>query len=72
MREWDYLHSPPGTAHVMIGAGDRPSPGTLRGADRLWPAMGCGAERHGDRDLGVDLLAGGRGRPRVGAPATAR
>ncbi len=24
MRQWDYLHSPPGTAHATIGAGDRP------------------------------------------------
>lgn len=24
MRQWDYLHSPPGTAHVLIGAGDGP------------------------------------------------
>jgi len=24
MREWDYFHSPPGTAHVTIGAGDEP------------------------------------------------
>jgi uncharacterized cupin superfamily protein len=24
MRQWDYLHSPPGTAHITIGAGDEP------------------------------------------------
>lgn len=24
MRQWDYLHSPPGTAHVLVGGGDRP------------------------------------------------
>jgi uncharacterized cupin superfamily protein len=24
MRAWDYLHCPPGTAHITIGAGDRP------------------------------------------------
>ena len=24
MRQWDYLHSPPGTAHITIGAGDAP------------------------------------------------
>jgi quercetin dioxygenase-like cupin family protein len=24
MRHWDYLHSPPGTAHVIVGAGDGP------------------------------------------------
>jgi mannose-6-phosphate isomerase-like protein (cupin superfamily) len=24
MRQWDYLHSPPGTAHITVGAGDAP------------------------------------------------
>jgi uncharacterized cupin superfamily protein len=24
MRRWDYLHCPPGTAHITIGAGDEP------------------------------------------------
>jgi uncharacterized cupin superfamily protein len=24
MRQWDYLHSPPGTNHIMVGAGDGP------------------------------------------------
>jgi quercetin dioxygenase-like cupin family protein len=24
MRPWDYLHSPPGTAHITVGAGDGP------------------------------------------------
>jgi uncharacterized cupin superfamily protein len=24
MRKWDFLHCPPGTAHVLIGAGDGP------------------------------------------------
>ena len=24
MRQWDYLHSPPGTAHLTVGAGDAP------------------------------------------------
>jgi uncharacterized cupin superfamily protein len=23
LRQWDYFHCPPGTAHIMIGAGDR-------------------------------------------------
>ena len=25
LRQWDFLHCPPGTAHVLIGAGDGPS-----------------------------------------------
>ena len=24
LRQWDYLHCPPGTAHAMVGAGDGP------------------------------------------------
>ncbi len=24
MRRWDYLHSPPGTAHITVGSGDEP------------------------------------------------
>jgi mannose-6-phosphate isomerase-like protein (cupin superfamily) len=24
MRRWDYLHSPPGTEHITVGAGDEP------------------------------------------------
>ena len=24
MKQWDYLHCPPGTAHITIGAGDGP------------------------------------------------
>src|SRR5688500_12579445 len=24
MRQWDYLHCPPGTAHITVGAGDGP------------------------------------------------
>jgi hypothetical protein len=24
MRQWDYLHSPPGTAHITVGAGTGP------------------------------------------------
>lgn len=24
MRQWDYLHSPPGTAHITVGAGSAP------------------------------------------------
>lgn len=24
MRQWDYFHSPPGTAHITVGAGDGP------------------------------------------------
>jgi len=36
LRQWDYLHCPPGTAHVLVG-GDRPSCAVLAiGAPRTW------------------------------------
>ena len=25
MRQWDYLHCPPGTHHITVGAGDGPA-----------------------------------------------
>jgi uncharacterized cupin superfamily protein len=25
LRKWEYLHTPPGTAHVIVGAGDGPA-----------------------------------------------
>lgn len=41
LRPWDLVHCPPGTKHVIVGAGDGPSVvvavGT-RGADRDWGA----------------------------------
>jgi uncharacterized cupin superfamily protein len=66
MRQWDYLHSPPGTAHVMIGAGNRPcvllmfgSPDPRRKIE--WIANEVAA-RHGasvERTTGVDREAYG-------------
>jgi len=34
LRRWDYLHSPPGTTHVLVGAGDRPCAILMIGAPR--------------------------------------
>jgi uncharacterized cupin superfamily protein len=37
MRQWDYLHSPPGTDHITIGAGDEPCAILMTGArTREW------------------------------------
>ncbi|MGZ4181279.1 MAG: cupin domain-containing protein [Solirubrobacteraceae bacterium] len=61
MRQWDYMHSPPGTAHVMIGAGDGPcvlvmfgSPDPRRKvewiADETAARHGASVERTTERD----------------------
>jgi uncharacterized cupin superfamily protein len=34
MRQWDYLHCPPGTLHITIGAGDGPCALLMIGAPR--------------------------------------
>ena len=51
MRRWDYLHSPPGTRHITIGAGEEPCAilmvGTRKEPDEvLYPASEV-AGRHG-------------------------
>jgi quercetin dioxygenase-like cupin family protein len=61
MRRWDYLHSPPRTAHVIVGAGDDPcvllmfgSPDPRRAvewiADETAAKHGASAERTTGRD----------------------
>jgi uncharacterized cupin superfamily protein len=52
LRPWDFFHCPPGTNHVVVGAGDGPSVLVsvgLRGADEDWGAYTVGetASRHG-------------------------
>lgn len=32
LRQWDYFHCPPGTAHITIGAGEEPCPILMVGA----------------------------------------
>ena len=32
LRQWDFFHCPPGTAHIMIGAGEEPCPILMVGA----------------------------------------
>jgi uncharacterized cupin superfamily protein len=34
LRQWDYFHCPPGTPHVLVGAGDGPCTVLLVGAPR--------------------------------------
>jgi hypothetical protein len=66
MRQWDYLHSPPGTAHVTVGAGTGPcvlvmfgSPDARRNVE--WIADETAA-KHGasvERTTGIDKEAYG-------------
>jgi len=53
LRRWDYFHCPPGTRHVLVGAGEEPCVVLMVGAPRsaslseiLYP-RDPGAERHG-------------------------
>jgi uncharacterized cupin superfamily protein len=53
LRQWDYLHCPPGTRHVLVGAGDQPCTVLMVGAPRsaslsemLYPRDSVAA-RHG-------------------------
>jgi uncharacterized cupin superfamily protein len=34
LRQWDYFHCPPGTRHVLVGAGDAPCTVLMVGAPR--------------------------------------
>jgi uncharacterized cupin superfamily protein len=52
LRPWDFFHCPPGTNHVIVGAGDRPSVLVsvgLRGEEENWGAYTVDetASRHG-------------------------
>jgi uncharacterized cupin superfamily protein len=53
LRQWDYFHCPPGTRHVLVGAGEEPCVVLMVGAPRssslseiLYPRDPV-AERHG-------------------------
>jgi uncharacterized cupin superfamily protein len=51
LRQWDFLHCPPGTAHVLIGAGDGPCTilmvGGRRGDGSIHYPVSEVAARHG-------------------------
>jgi quercetin dioxygenase-like cupin family protein len=78
MRQWDYLHSPPGTAHVTVGAGTGPcvlvmfgSPDPRRKVE--WIADKTAA-KHGasvQRTTGIDREAYGELPAEIVTPAPA-
>jgi uncharacterized cupin superfamily protein len=53
LRAWDLLHCPPGTEHILVGAGDGPCTVFMAGSRRGWPEKGIVypssalARRHG-------------------------
>src|SRR4029078_11921671 len=53
LRAWDFVHCPPGTAHVFVGAGDGPSvvlmTGALTAEEKLLYPKAELAERYGAR-----------------------
>ena len=79
LRQWDYFHCPPGTRHVLVGAGDGQCAVLMVGAPRsaslseiLYPA---GPRRRAPRRLGHRddaLLQAGLRRPHVHRSARAR
>ena len=79
LRQWDYFHCPPGTRHVLVGAGDGPCSVLMVGAPRsaslseiLYPQDPV-AERHGASVSADDkLVEAGLRRPHVHRPARSR
>ena len=40
LRQWDYFHCPPGTSHIIVGAGDSPCVVLMIGARREQETFG--------------------------------
>jgi uncharacterized cupin superfamily protein len=40
LRQWDFVHCPPGTRHIIVGAGEGPC-----------AVLGVGSREHGDQDV---------------------
>jgi uncharacterized cupin superfamily protein len=55
LRQWDFVHFPPGTRHIVVGAGDGPAAvlmvGTRKDPDEILYPVDPVAQRHG---AGVD------------------
>jgi uncharacterized cupin superfamily protein len=55
LRQWDYAHFPPGTKHIVVGAGDGPAAvlmvGTRKDPEEIVYPVEPAAQRHG---AGVD------------------
>jgi uncharacterized cupin superfamily protein len=59
LRTWDFLHCPPGLAHVIVGAGDGPSAVLMAGARRPgatihYPVDARAAEFHASAAVETD------------------
>jgi uncharacterized cupin superfamily protein len=40
LKAWDFVHCPPGTDHILVGAGDGPCLVFMTGARETWPEKG--------------------------------
>ena len=74
LRQWDFFHSPPGTAHAVVGAGDGPCAVLMVGgrggeAPIMYPASDVAGEYR--RGAGSRGYRGGGGRVRQRHPAAA-
>jgi hypothetical protein len=70
LEAWDFVHCPPWTEHVFVGAGDGPRTilaiGTRSGGEVIYPASelaqrhaaGVSAETHDPEQAYVDIPAG--------------
>ena len=76
LKQWDFFHSPPGTGHIFVGAGDRPCAIFMVGArgpgETIRYPVSEAAARHGasverevtsPREAYVDFEPGRRGKP---------
>ena len=78
LRAWDFVHCPPGTEHIFVGAGDGPcvifmaGARAHRGSARLRPRRGRAAPRRGRRDRDDRLARGLRALSEVAARAGRR
>ena len=64
LEAWDFVHSPPGTEHVFVGAGDGPCSDPhgrreKRGRAAALPGVGGRAPPRRERRAGDDLAGGG-------------
>ena len=80
LRQWDYFHCPPGTSHVIVGAGDSPCVVLMIGARREQETFGYpvsavaakyGASASKETSDPDEAYAGSPGRLRAGAPPVA-
>ena len=73
MRQWDFLHCPPGVEHIFVGAGDGPCAVLMIGSRRKqevhYPVNELAAKRGTDYDGARKILMDSLGGIPIGRPA---